>query len=90
MREIIEKAIETYGPEMQKTVAVEEMSELIKEICKSKRGEHNYLHIAEEIADVEIMLEQLKLIYNISRLVEVQKQKKLNRLQERIDNKVDF
>lgn len=87
MRAIIEKAIEIYGPEMQKTVAVEEMSELIKEICKDKRGNNNYLHISEEIADVEIMLEQLKLIYNVGPLVEVQKQKKLNRLQERLNNK---
>lgn len=87
MRWILELAIKKYGPEMQKTVAVEEMSELIKEICKDKRGNDNYLPISEEIADVEIMLEQLKLIYNVGPLVEVQKQNKLKRLQERLNNK---
>lgn len=30
----LEKAIKTYGMDMQLTVAVEELSELIKEICK--------------------------------------------------------
>lgn len=86
MRSILEKAITHYGPEMQKTVAIEEMSELIKEICKDRRGENNFINLAEEIADVEIMLEQLKMIYSIDKLVEVQKQKKLNRLQERLNN----
>lgn len=61
----IEKAIETYGKDMQLTVAVEEFSELIKEICKNKRGEDNREHIIEEMADCYIMMEQLGLIYQI-------------------------
>lgn len=69
---------------MQQTVAIEEMSELTKELCKSKRGQDNFNHIAEEIADVQIMMEQLILIYNIGPLVEVHKKNKLKRLQERL------
>ena len=34
-------------------VAIEEMSELTKELCKNGRGQENTNHIAEEIADVE-------------------------------------
>lgn len=78
-------AIATYGPELQKTVAIEEMSELTKEIVKDLRGNLSTLHMAEEIADVEIMIEQLKIMYNNDKLVEVYKQRKLERLKDRID-----
>ena len=63
---ILEKAIETYGKDMQLTVAVEEFSELIKEICKSKRGRDNRDNIIEEMVDCYIMLEQLAIIFDIS------------------------
>ena len=84
MKSILEKAIATYGPDMQHNVAIEEMSELIKELCKNKRNERNTHKIAEEIADVEIMLEQLKMIHDIEPLVEVIKKKKIQRLDKRI------
>ena len=62
---ILKKAIETYGKDMQLNVAVEEFSELIKEICKSKRGRDNRANIIEEIADCEIMLNQIQIIFDI-------------------------
>ena len=61
----IEKAIATYGVDMQLTVAVEEFSELIKEICKLKRGNNNIDGITEEMADCYIMLKQLEIIFDI-------------------------
>ena len=61
----IEKAIATYGVDMQLTVAVEEFSELIKEICKSMRGNDNRENITEEMADCYIMLKQLEIIFDI-------------------------
>ena len=63
---VIQKAIETYGADLQKQVAIEEMSELTKEICKDFRGKANRENIIEEIADVQIMLYQLMAMYNIS------------------------
>lgn len=48
----------------QLDIAIEEMSELIQAICKQKRGKCNLDNILEEIVDVEIMLEQLKMIYD--------------------------
>lgn len=63
---IIQKAIDTYGYDLQKQVAIEEMSELTKEICKDFRGKANRENIIEEIADVQIMLYQLMAMYNIS------------------------
>lgn len=66
MMTIFEKAIETYGADLQKQVAIEEMAELTKEICKDFRGIGNREHILEEIVDVSIMLEQLQIMYDIS------------------------
>lgn len=68
VNEILRKAIQTYGEEAQEKVAIEECSELIQAICHKHRGrEHN---IAEEIADVKIMLEQLELINDCSKQVD--------------------
>ena len=81
----LERAIETYGKDMQLTVAIEELSELIKEICKNKRGADNRDNIIEEMADCYIMLEQLEIIFEISAeeindtIVD-----KLNRLEKRL------
>ena len=85
---ILEKAIEVYGADSQKQVAIEEMSELVKEICKDFRGQGNREHIIEEMADVDIMLRQLMIIYNIKpyELDEV-KTNKLVRLSERLKGK---
>lgn len=60
---ILNRAIETYGADHQLTVAVEELAELIKEICKHKRYGDNTKAIIEEMADCYIMLEQMKMIF---------------------------
>lgn len=62
----LEKAIEVYGKDMQLTVAVEELSELIKEICKNKRGADNREAIIEELADCYIMMRQIEIIFKIT------------------------
>lgn len=81
----LEKAIETYGKDMQLTVAVEELSELIKEICKSKRGSDNRDNIIEEMADCYIMLMQLEIIYGITSTEILTKElEKLDRLEKRL------
>ena len=82
---IFKEAIETYGIDNQMNVAIEEMSELTKEICKYKRGFDNRNNIIEEMADVFIMLYQLQIMLDITdyELVEMEG-RKLSRLQERI------
>lgn len=79
-----EQALDHYGGEMQTMVCVEEMSELMKELSKHARGADNVRAIAEEIADVEIMLEQMKLLHGCARLATVYKDEKLERLKRRI------
>ena len=76
--EILATAIRTYGGEKQERQAIEECSELITAISHKHRGRpHN---IPEEIADVEIMLEQLKIINNCGVEVEKIHKEKINRL----------
>ena len=65
-KKILSKAIIKNGILGQSMVAVEELAELQKEISKATRGFHNQSALTEEIADVLIMIEQLKMIYNIS------------------------
>lgn len=61
------------------------MSELQKELCKNVRGADNRDAIAEEIADVEIMLAQMKIHYDCADTVEAFKSEKLERLKKRIE-----
>lgn len=56
-------ALETFGPEVQLAVALEEMSELQKKLCKALRGFVHPAHVAEELADAAIMLEQIRYIF---------------------------
>lgn len=84
-REILITAINVYGATAQEQVAIEECSELIQAICHKHRGRpHN---IAEEIADVEIMLEQLKIINNCFCEVKEIRKSKIERLFNNVFNK---
>lgn len=83
--ELYKLAWQKYGATSQCVVAMEECSELIKELSKAIRGKANGVHIAEEIADVEIMLEQIKLHFSIAGMVEGIKVEKLTRLEKRVN-----
>lgn len=74
------KTILKYYPHKdQMFMAVEEMAELQKAVSKAYRGKPDLNNIAEEIADVEIMLEQLKQIFGCRETVNNYIQCKLNR-----------
>lgn len=84
---ICREALDQYGIRAQTMMVFEEMSELQKELCKRSRGADNKANIAEEIADVLIMLEQMILAYNCAGMVKVQIEGKLHRLQKRLKDK---
>ena len=92
---VCKAAVHTYGKEHQKLIAIEEMSELTKALCKDTRYPETTAvldNVAEEIADVRIMLDQLMLdqleyIFDCSAKVEEYRKKKIYRLVDRI-NKV--
>lgn len=68
-RNIMTRAIQHFGETAQIDMAVEEMAELTKAICKVKRAQAGaemgaaVENVVEEIADVQIMLDQLRLIF---------------------------
>ena len=82
---LLQRAIAKWGEDAQMKMVLEEMSELQKEICKLWRGKDNRDAIAEEVADVVIMLDQLELMLDIQYQVEQYRQKKLRRLQKRLE-----
>lgn len=87
MENTLKRAIDQYGPDMQHIVAIEELSELQKEITKSLRGDGNRDHLIEEIVDVKIMLEQLVYIHNITKAEQDDLMiKKVNRLMCRLNH----
>lgn len=77
--------LDTYGPKAQTVMVFEEMAELQKELCKHARGTDNREAIAEEIADVQIMLEQMIELHGCENAVLCYKRHKLERLAERIE-----
>lgn len=78
--ETLRDAIFHFGINHQSTKAIEEMSELIKEICKNKDGLNNVSQIAEEIADVLITIDQLIMHFNIYEDVAWYRNEKMERL----------
>lgn len=89
---IMRQTIETYGVQAQCDVAVEEMAELTKAIMKIRRVADDYGkmqaaldNLLEEIADVDIMIEQMKIMWG-PKQVEEYRRKKLERLDRRLQD----
>lgn len=77
----IEEILNFYGEEAQKGQIIQELAELIVGLTKN-----DLENIHEEIADVEIMLDQLKLFKNIDiKKIEEYREFKLNRQMTRIE-----
>lgn len=58
--------IDHYGTKKQQDIAIEELAELQKAIIKYRRepSDKTKEAVIEEIADVQVMLEQLKMIFS--------------------------
>jgi NTP pyrophosphatase (non-canonical NTP hydrolase) len=90
-KEILLKAINKFGVNKQIGVAIEEMAELIKVLSKYSNRLEEYDNekirndIAEEMADVEIMFDQLRLIFNMDYRIDQNKKFKIERLKERVE-----
>ena len=87
-------AVRHYGAMDQQVKAMEEMGELIQALGKhlncARDDDPETVqavddHVAEEMADVQIMLEQLKIILNNHARVDAWVHEKLARLAARID-----
>lgn len=88
-RKTLKRAIDTYGSDMQRLIVIEELSELQKAIIKQIRKPclENVRNIAEEIADVYIMLKQLDIMYGIDMEIQKNIDFKVKRLKERLKEK---
>lgn len=66
------------------------MAELTKEICKDFRGKGDRKHILEEMADVAIMFEQLRIMYNIKESeLAIEVDNKLIKLEKRLEGEIN-
>lgn len=78
-------ALDVFGGDTQLIVAVEELSECQKEICKVLRGNGDLEHLAEEVADATIMLEQVRIMFDINDATCRHMDAKIERLKKRIE-----
>ena len=89
-KDLYERNIKYHGIEQETTIAMEECSELIQAISKCKRyGCINKYreNLIEEMTDVLIMTDELKMIYQISDVdISDIRQYKMNRQSYRIKN----
>lgn len=91
--EIYKRALDRWGEDAQINMAIEECGELIVALIKRNRNRNksSINQIIEEMVDVEIMIEQLKIIFSTkhsefeSFTFEIYKRRKLNRLNERLN-----
>ena len=74
VRKVIKDMLRKFGEDSQIDVAIEEMSELIKELVKYKRSKIHFRekqaasreHVIEEMGDVLLMFEYLSEIFGIT------------------------
>lgn len=74
-----------YGLNNQISIAVEELSELTKELCKYKRYHNNKAQIIDECADVLIMVDQLLYLFEAGNEIEKRIDFKLTRQLNRMN-----
>lgn len=83
-KEIYQNAIKTFGAEHQIEKFIEEIGEVLQSLIKWKHnsGRENKVHLIEEMADLEITFNQVKIIIGNPGLFDICKNSKLTRLVE--------
>lgn len=91
-QEFLRYCIEYFGVYKQEIVAIEEMAELTQQLSKFviNHKNKNREKVLEEFVDVQIMLNQLKIIFEITdEEIETSKNFKLTRLGIYIQKRID-
>jgi hypothetical protein len=84
-RKIYEECWNKFGATFQIMICLEEFSELQKELIKWLRGKDNIHNIEEEMADVELLLSQIKYGLNLNQEnIDKIKLEKIERLKTRM------
>ena len=86
---IFQTAVERYGVAAQTVLLAEECGELVAAASRVLRGRTDASAMAQEIADVRIMLDQMEHAYGLAAEVSDWRAKKLARLAERLDLVLD-
>jgi hypothetical protein len=81
------QAVMKFGVKNQLLKAIEELTELSLEICHSSFDRMNRENIIEEMADVYIMMEQMRIIFEVQDVELIKaKTRKLVRLQRLLES----
>jgi len=87
-KQIYEKAVRLWGKQIQTDMMIEEVSELTKIILKERRGKAFIAEIIEEMVDCQIMINQMRVIYDDEPMWNRIMAHKLSRLQQMIERGV--
>lgn len=80
-KQICRKVVDIWGHCAQRLMLIEECAELTVALCHQDRNKCKSIDVISEIADVYILLEQMKYIYGKER-VNAAIEEKLNRLEK--------
>lgn len=85
--DLLQQATDMWGEESQMLLAIEECGELIAVLSQYMRGRKTKADVIEEIADVSLVMRQLRLLFgqNEVTLIEINKIKRLKMRLERCD-----
>lgn len=78
------QALQAFGCHHQRMMCIEECAELIDALAKYDRGRADTKDVITELADVCIMVEQMAMLFGKGEF-EKEKERKLKRLQKKID-----
>ena len=81
-KEIYKEAMELWGPKNQRNMLAEECAGLAAAVHRYHRGRSAAFELCDKIADVEITIAQLRIMY--AHLIDDRKDYKLSRLEKRL------
>ena len=84
LKSICKDALEAFGLDKQIDMCIEECAELQNALMKFRRGRATFEDVRTEIADVQIMCDQMSIAFGEKQTL-VEKFRKLERLSLRID-----
>ena len=85
MAEVCQTAVFTFGGDAQTFKLCGEIGELMDALCKLKEGKLDKYAVASEIADVQILLEQMIFLHGIRGEVNRQRKFKIKYLEGKIE-----
>lgn len=77
-KSIYEHALDVWGVLSQKNQVIEECSEVIQAICHYRRGKCNIDEVVGELADIQIMVNQMRIVFGADRFDHALAQKRVN------------